>query len=46
MAYIKTGEPGKGLLFAGNTKIPFKDEFPKDTLCYEIMTTKPGEAIS
>ncbi len=46
MAYIKTGEPGKGLLFAGNTKIPFKDEFPKNTLCYDIMTTKPGEAIS
>lgn len=46
MAYIKTGEPGKGLLFAGNTKIPFKDEFPKETLCYQIMTTKPGEAIS
>ncbi|GFI68465.1 hypothetical protein IMSAG249_00282 [Lachnospiraceae bacterium] len=45
MAYIKTGEPGKGLLFAGNTKIPFKDEFPKDTLCYKIMTSKPGEAI-
>ncbi len=45
MAYIKTGEPGKGLLFAGNTKIPFKDEFPEDTLCYQIMTSKPGEAI-
>ena len=45
MLYIKTGEAGKGLLFAGNTKIPFKDEFPKDTLCYDIMTTKPGEAI-
>lgn len=46
MAYIKTGEAGKGLLFAGNTKIPFKDEFPRETLCYQIMTTKPGEAIS
>lgn len=46
MEYIKTGESGKGLLFAGNTKIPFKDEFPKETLCYGIMTTKPGEAIS
>lgn len=46
MAYIKTGEPGKGLLFAGNTKIPFKDEFPEDTLCYTIMNTKPGEAVS
>lgn len=45
MAYIKTGEAGKGLLFAGNTKIPFKDEFPQDTLCYKIMTSKPGEAM-
>ena len=46
MAYIKTGEYGKGLLFAGNTKIPFVDDFPKNTLAYSVMTTKPDEALT
>lgn len=45
MGYIKTGEQGKGLLFAGNTKIPFTDEFPRNTLAYKVMTTKPEEAL-
>lgn len=34
---------GEGLLFYGNTIIPFKDKFPKDTQLYRIMTTKPNE---
>ena len=34
---------GEGLLFYGNTIIPFKDKFPKDTNLYRIMTTKPNE---
>lgn len=46
MSYIKTGEHGKGLLFAGNTKVPFVDEFPKNTLAYKVMTTKPDEALT
>lgn len=46
MAYIKTGEYGKGLIFAGNTKIPFVDEFPKNTLCYSVMTSKPDEVLT
>lgn len=46
MSYIKTGEYGKGLLFAGNTKVPFVDDFPKNTLAYKVMTTKPNEALS
>ena len=45
MSYIKTGEYGKGLLFAGNTKIPFIDDFPKNTLSYKVMTTKPTETL-
>ncbi len=43
--YLKSGEPGKGLLWIEQTKVPFEDEFPKNTLCYKVMTTKPGEAI-
>ena len=33
----------KGLLFYGNTIIPFKDRFPKDTKLYKIMTTNPRD---
>lgn len=44
-AYIKSGEPGKGLLWIEQAKIPFEDEFPKNTICYRVMTTKPGEAL-
>ena len=43
--YIKSGEPGKGLLWIEQAKVPFEDEFPKNTVCYKVMTTKPGEAI-
>lgn len=46
MSYIKTGEYGKGLLFAGNTKVPFVDDFPKNTLAYKVMTTKPTETLA
>lgn len=45
MDYIQTGEPGKGLLWVGGDKVPFDDDFPKNTLCYKVMTTKPDEAI-
>ncbi len=43
MSYIKSGEPGKGLLWVEGIKVPFEDDFPKNTLCYDLMTTKPGE---
>lgn len=43
--YIKSGEPGKGLLAVEGTKIPFEDNFPKNTICYKVMTTKPNESI-
>ena len=43
--YIKSGEPGKGLLWIEQAKVPFEDEFPQNTICYKVMTTKPGEAL-
>lgn len=43
--YIKSGEPGKGLLWIEGAKIPFEDEFPQNTICYKVMTTRPGEAL-
>lgn len=43
--YIKSGEPGKGLLWVEGIKVPFEDDFPKDTICYKVMTTKPNEQL-
>lgn len=43
--YIKSGEAGKGLIWVEGAKVPFEDDFPKNTLCYKVMTTKPGEMI-
>lgn len=45
MEHIQTGEVGKGLLWVERVKVPFEDDFPKNTLCYTVMTSRPGEAI-
>lgn len=44
-SYIKSGEPGKGLLWVEGVKVPFEDDFPKNSICYKVMTTKPEEQI-
>ena len=41
--YITNSNAGEGLIFYGSTIVPFKDEFPKNTQLYRIMTTKPEE---
>ena len=33
----------QGLLFFGNTTIPFVDRFPQNTELYAIMTTRPED---
>ncbi len=43
IGYITNADPGQGLLFAGNSIIPFRDDFPRDTKLYQMMTTKPDE---
>ena len=43
MNYVTHSNAGEGLLFYGNTVLPFVDRFPQDTELYRIMTTKPGE---
>ena len=43
LSYVTHSSEGEGLLFYGNTIIPFVDHFPKDTELYQIMTTKPQE---
>lgn len=41
--YVTHSGPGEGLLFFGNVIIPFVDHFPKDTLLYSVLTTRPDE---
>lgn len=43
--YITNAGAGQGLIFAGNTIIPFMDNFPKDTKIYSMLTTKLDEVI-
>ena len=43
LSYVTHSNAGEGLLFYGNTIIPFVDHFPQDTELYRIMTTKPEE---
>ena len=43
LSYVSGSGPGEGLMFYGNTIIPFVDRFPKDTELYRIMTTKLSE---
>lgn len=41
---IKNTPPGEGLLIAGGSVIPFRNDFPKDTALYDIMDTDPNAA--
>lgn len=41
--YVTNSKPGWGLLFAGASRIPFKDDFPKNTRLYELLSTDPNE---
>ena len=41
--YITNAKQGHGLLIAGQTTVPFENDFPKDTKLYKIMSTKPED---
>ena len=43
LSYVTHSGAGEGLLFYGNTIIPFVDRFPKDTILYLIFTTRLNE---
>ena len=43
LSYVTQSGEGEGLLFYGNVILPFQDRFPKNTILYGIMTTKPTE---
>ena len=46
LKYVTNSNAGEGLLFFGNTIVPFIDKFPKDTILYKKMTTRPEEVSS
>ena len=39
--YVKGSKPGHGLVFYGDTILPFEDEFPEDTLMFQLLNTDP-----
>lgn len=43
VTYVTHSGSGEGLLFYGDTAIPFVDRFPKDTELYALLTTKPED---
>ena len=43
--YVTNSGQGKGLIFFGDIILPFKDQFPKDTIMYKLMTTNPNEKL-
>ena len=42
LSYITHSNPGAGLLFYGNTTIPFIDRFPRGEI-YDLLTTRPDD---
>jgi len=42
--YITNPKPGSGVYRIEDVLIAFKDDFPRDTELYRLMTTKPTEA--
>lgn len=45
LSFVTNSSAGQGLMFAGNSIIPFVDKFPNDTKLYRMMTTKLDEVI-
>jgi type IV secretory pathway VirB4 component len=43
--YVTNSGAGKGLIFFGNTILPFEDEFPENTLMFQLLNTDPNKRI-
>lgn len=43
MSYVTNANAGQGLIFSGDSIIPFVDRFPTNTNLYQMMTTKLEE---
>ena len=46
LSYVTNSGAGEGLLFYGNTIIPFKDHFDKSLKLYSIMSTRPEDVAA
>ena len=44
LSYITHSNSGEGLLFYGNTTIPFVDRFPRGEI-YDLLTTRPEDLV-
>ena len=44
LSYVTNSGEGEGLIFYGNTIIPFKDRFDRTLRLYSLMTTKPSDS--
>lgn len=45
LSFVDNSNAGEGLIIYGGIILPFKDHFPKDTLLYKVMTTKPEDLV-
>lgn len=45
LSYISNAESGHGLIKVGGAKVPFINQFPRNTALYRLMTTTPGESL-
>lgn len=43
LSYLRSAEPGCGLMKIGSALVPFQDSFPKDTSLYRLLSTNPRE---
>jgi len=46
LSYVTQADSGQGLLFYGDTIIPFSDRFPREGELYQLLTTRPTEGAS
>ena len=44
LAYVTNSEPGQGLIYTGESIIPFVNNFPQNTQLYRAMSTRAGES--
>ena len=43
LSYVTHANAGEGLMFYGDVIIPFRDNFPKTSLLYRVMTSRPSD---
>jgi hypothetical protein len=46
LTHITNAQPGHGLIKVGSSIVPFRNDFPRDTELYRLMSTRPNEKFS